>query len=123
MWMQNSWKKFQPPKRDFAIHLIVRLFLSIQASYGLTASKNAEIRFRWLTLRLRAQDARAFPHAVRLLLEQGRMKFTRPLYKDLAQSSAEGRELAVSVFMEHRGIYHPICSNMVAKDLGLESSL
>ena len=100
--------------------MTLKLIDALDAHYGLTASKNAEIRFRWLTLRLRAQDDRAFPHTVLFLLEQGRMKFTRPLYKDLFQSNAAGEALAVSVFMEHRSVYHPICSGMVAKDLGLE---
>lgn len=96
------------------------LFDALDLHFGLTVSRNAEIRFSWLTLRLRARDERAHAHAVALLLEQGRMKFTRPLYRDLARSSPSGRKLAIATFKTHRAQYHAICQKMVARDLGLE---
>ena len=47
----------------------------------------------------------------------GRMKFVRPLYRLL------NRALAVSTFEKNIKFYHPICRDMVRKDLGLEDIL
>ena len=59
------------------------------------------------------------PAVVQFATEQGRMKFTRPLYRMLYQSQM-GRDVAVATFVEHRNSYHPICAKMVARDLELE---
>ena len=82
-------------------------------------SGNSEIRFRWQKLCLRAEMEEIIPHVVKFVLEQGRMKFTRPLYKLLYQSNM-GKAIAVQTFVENKDIYHPICSKMVARDLELE---
>lgn len=58
------------------------------------------------------------PSVVKFATEQGRMKFTRPLYRDLFNMKA-GKDIAVKTFKKHRNTYHPICSKMVARDLGL----
>ena len=54
------------------------------------------------------------------LKEQGRMKFVRPLYKDLF-GWEEQRELAVATFMELREGYHPIAVKMLSADLHISS--
>jgi leukotriene-A4 hydrolase len=95
------------------------ILADIENRYQLLASGNSEIRFRWLTLNVRAQVAAVFPNAVAFLLEQGRMKFIRPLYRDLFKSNEEGKALAVDTFQTNRAIYHNIASSLVAKDLGL----
>jgi leukotriene-A4 hydrolase len=87
--------------------------------YAFTASGNAEIRFRWQKLCIRAELEEIVPHVVKMVLEQGRMKFTRPLYRALYKS-AMGKRVAVQTFVENKEIYHPICAKMVARDLELE---
>ena len=47
--------------------------------YNFTASGNAEIRFRWQKLCIRAEMEEIVPHVVKMVLEQGRMKFTHPV--------------------------------------------
>ena len=49
----------------------------------------------------------------------GRMKYIRPLYRQLYDSGDEGRQLAVKTFTAHRSMYHAIASKMVGKDLKL----
>ena len=49
---------------------------------------------------------------------QGRMKYVRPLYRDLSKWP-EKREIAISIFKEWRDNYHPIAAKMLAVDLGL----
>lgn len=51
--------------------------------------------------------------------DQGRMKFTRPLYRELF-ALEETRSMAIQTFRERASFYHPICRAMVAKDLGVE---
>jgi len=91
---------------------------SMDKLYNLSASKNAEIRFRWYQLCVRAEYEPAFEGAARFLTEQGRMKFVRPLYRALFKST-KGKDLAVNTFKAHRGMYHSIAAKMVAKDLEL----
>lgn len=50
---------------------------------------------------------------------QGRMKFTRPLYRELYMS-VDTQTVAVETFKERALFYHPICRTMVAKDLGVD---
>jgi leukotriene-A4 hydrolase len=87
--------------------------------YNFIASGNAEIRFRWQKLCIRAEMEEIIPHVVIFLKEQGRMKFTRPLYKNLF-GSVMGKATAIQTFVENKDIYHPICAKMVARDLELD---
>ncbi|CAG8448674.1 11273_t:CDS:10, partial [Scutellospora calospora] len=48
--------------------------------YSFTNVHNAEIRFRWQQLCLKSEYEPIFPHVVKFVTEQGRMKFIRPLY-------------------------------------------
>jgi len=89
--------------------------------YKLTQSKNSEIRFRWFVVCIRAEYEAAFASVVAFLTEQGRMKFVRPLYRELYASS-KGKDLAVSTFRANSTRYHSIAAKMVAKDLQLEKS-
>jgi leukotriene-A4 hydrolase len=91
---------------------------AIGEPYGLLHSRNAEVRHRWYELCIRADVEEVFPAVVAFLGEQGRMKFTRPLYRDLFQSP-KGRKHALEAFAKFRGGYHSICAKMCAKDLEL----
>jgi leukotriene-A4 hydrolase len=91
------------------------------AQYGLMSTVNSEIRFRWQQLCLKAAYTAIFPAVVQFITEQGRMKFTRPLYRALSKCGKEGEQLAKETFLKHRDFYHPICAQMVAKDLHLDS--
>ncbi|KAJ3285879.1 putative leukotriene A-4 hydrolase (LTA-4 hydrolase) (Leukotriene A(4) hydrolase) [Borealophlyctis nickersoniae] len=93
---------------------------SIDAAYDLTPVKNAEIRFRWQWLCLMADYEDIFGEVVAFITSVGRMKFVRPLYRQLSKCK-NGAQLARKTFLEHRSFYHPICATMVAKDLGIKS--
>ncbi|GBG34884.1 Leukotriene A-4 hydrolase [Hondaea fermentalgiana] len=88
--------------------------------YNFSSTRNSEILFRWCLLCLRARDERRFGMVVRFLLEQGRMKFVRPLYRELFQAGPKGRATAIETFQENRAGYHAIAAKMIARDLGLE---
>lgn len=86
--------------------------------YDLTSSKNSEIKFRWLRLCARSAYQDRYPETVQFITIQGRMKYIRPLYKEL-YAREESKELAVKTFQDHRNFYHPIAAALIAKDLHL----
>jgi leukotriene-A4 hydrolase len=65
---------------------------------------------------MKAKDTSSYPGVAELLGEVGRMKFVRPLFRSLNKVD---RELALKTFEKNRAFYHPICLQMVEKDLGL----
>uniref|UniRef100_H3CCG6 Leukotriene A(4) hydrolase n=1 Tax=Tetraodon nigroviridis TaxID=99883 RepID=H3CCG6_TETNG len=88
----------------------------MQEVYDLNACLNAEIRCRWLRLCVRSRWEEAVPLALQMATEQGRMKFTRPLFRDVSNFE-KFREEAASRFVAHRAAMHPVTAALVAKDL------
>jgi leukotriene-A4 hydrolase len=66
-------------------------------TYSLGASKNAEIMLRWQTLCLESEATWILPSVVDFITSQGRMKFVRPLYRLLRDTSI-GKQLAIDTF-------------------------
>ncbi|XP_056281197.1 leukotriene A-4 hydrolase [Pseudoliparis swirei] len=93
----------------------------MQEVYDLNAIMNSEIRFRWLRLCVRSRWEEAVPMALKMATEQGRMKFTRPLFREL-YNDEKSRDEAVRVFLAHRAEMHPVTCSLVAKDLKLDAS-
>jgi leukotriene-A4 hydrolase len=80
---------------------------------------NCEVRCAYVTLWLRADPASgaAMAEAERLATEQGRMKYTRPMYREMFRAS---KDRARDVFRSNSARYHPICAKMIARDLGVQ---
>lgn len=96
--------------------------LKVDGAFGLTVSGNAEIKFRWSQIAIRVGLFRSQPEIskaiIHFLTSQGRMKFVRPLYRDLfSLGGDDGKTLAVQTFKQHRTNYHGIAQKMIAKDL------
>ena len=62
-----------------------------------------------------------FPLVASFLDEQGRMKFTRPLYRALFRCGPRGKALALQTFKESGSKLHPIARKMAARDLGVDA--
>eukprot|EP00127_Corallochytrium_limacisporum_P001688 Clim_evm25s77 gene=Clim_evmTU25s77 len=91
--------------------------------YGFATTKNAELLFRFLTLAIRSKEFGFAEQAFEMLRTQGRMKFTRPLFRDLFNcGDANVKQQTVDFFKEHKDSYHSICQKMVARDLQVEDS-
>ncbi|KAM9310953.1 leukotriene A-4 hydrolase [Gastrophryne carolinensis] len=88
----------------------------MQEVYNFNTIKNSEILFRWLRLCILAKWEDAIPLALKMATEQGRMKFTRPLYRDLYNFD-KARDQAVSTFLKNKPFMHPVTAMLVAKDL------
>jgi len=87
--------------------------------YKMEDCSNVEVEFKWIRLGLAAKWDKAVQPALRLATVQGRMKFVRPLYRDL-YAWEEKRQQAIDTFKAHRNQYMAMCADMVAKDLHLE---
>jgi len=82
--------------------------------YGYAASRNVELLFRFFVIGLKARAESVYRPTAELLGRVGRMKFVRPLFRELAKCD---RELAVETFEKNKDFYHPICKQLVEKDL------
>ena len=102
----------QPPLTSAALGKMDEL-------YGLTSTKNAEVRLRWQRLCLLHRQGFIVPHVLDFVKGVGRMKFVRPLYREL-YAWEEQRSLAQSTFLESRSNYHPIAAKMLAQDLKIK---
>ncbi|GAB9472344.1 Leukotriene a-4 hydrolase/aminopeptidase [Globisporangium polare] len=81
----------------------------------LSTTHNAELRFRWFTLLLRSKDLRLLEKTTGFLHEQGRMKYVRPLFRDLCK--AVGPSEAAKIFATSKALYHPIAAKMIQRDI------
>uniref|UniRef100_G1R1R9 Leukotriene A-4 hydrolase n=1 Tax=Nomascus leucogenys TaxID=61853 RepID=G1R1R9_NOMLE len=91
----------------------------MQEVYNFNAINNSEIRFRWLRLCIQSKWEDAIPLALTMATEQGRMKFTRPLFKDLAAFD-KSHDQAVRTYQEHKASMHPVTAMLVGKDLKVD---
>ncbi|KAL4656805.1 leukotriene A-4 hydrolase-like [Arapaima gigas] len=76
---------------------------------------------RWLRICLRAKWDEAVSLALKMATEQGRQKFTRPLYREL-YNFQKFREEVVSTFLKHRPSMHQVTASLVAKDLKVDQT-
>mmetsp|Transcript_18088 Transcript_18088/g.39423 ORF Transcript_18088/g.39423 Transcript_18088/m.39423 type:complete len:650 (-) Transcript_18088:66-2015(-) len=96
--------------------LKVSTLFAMNKLYHLAESRNSEILFRYCQLAIASEDQSIILIALQFITSQGRMKYIRPLYKSLYKSKM-GKGVAVSTFLKHKDIYHPIATKMIAIDL------
>lgn len=101
-------EKLQTLDKPLSPHLIEQM----GEEYGFANSKNVEIVSRYYVLGLQAHAKSVYQPAAKLLGEVGRMKFVRPLYRDLIRCDPD---LAKATFEKNKDFYHPICRGMVEK--------
>ncbi|KAK3518131.1 hypothetical protein QTP70_033232 [Hemibagrus guttatus] len=93
----------------------------MQEVYNFNSVCNAEIRFRWLRLCVKAHWEEAVPLALKMATEQGRMKFTRPLFREVYNFPKYTDE-AVKTFKKHSAAMHNVTATLVAKDLKIDQA-
>ncbi|KAJ6103246.1 hypothetical protein N7486_005673, partial [Penicillium sp. IBT 16267x] len=82
--------------------------------YGLSKSENIEVSNLYFQVGMKAGDESVIEPTTELLGRIGRMKFVRPLYRNLQKMN---RPVALATFEKYKDFYHPICRGMVEKDL------
>ena len=73
----------------------------MQEVYKLDSYENCEIKFNWIRLGLKGKWTKAISKAVEMVSEQGRMKYVRPLYRDLYRWD-ESRPIALETFHKNK---------------------
>lgn len=89
----------------------------LDAAFALTKSGNAEVVFQWLLLAVRHGYKPADDRLAGFLTEQGRRKFLKPLYEELAKTPV-GKEWAKAIYRTARPTYHPLSVETVDVILG-----
>lgn len=131
-WQNMTSEPFEPKRTDISNWFAQQSYVFLESlmsldkplrpedvekmgeAYGYVSSANVELLFRYFVVGLKARCKSLYQPTADLLGKVGRMKFTRPLYRELEKCD---RELAVKVFEQNKEFYHPICRQMVEKDL------
>lgn len=118
-WTANQIVVFLNRVQGFATSLDKQATQAMGTTYGFAKSSNVEVVARYFQIALKARDESIYNPTAELLGNVGRMKFVRPLFKQLNEAN---RALAMETFEKNKDFYHPICRAMVEKDLFGEES-
>jgi aminopeptidase N len=103
-WCTQEWLHFLEELPD---DLTAERMAELDRALGLTRRDNAEVLFQWLLLSVRHRYEPAYPRLEAFLTSQGRRKFLKPLYEELAKTP-DGKERATLIYRKARPTYHPI---------------
>ncbi len=113
-WTTHEWLHFL---KALPATLPAERLGSLDAAFGLSESGNSEVLFQWLRIAIANRYEPGFPALERFLTSQGRRKFVRPLYQDLAATDW-GRPLAERIYRQARPGYHSVTTGSVDAILG-----
>lgn len=113
-WTANQIVVFLEAVQLFRKPLTASLSRAMGQAYSLSHTRNVELSSRYFGVGLLAKDESVYQPTADLLGTVGRMKFVRRLYRQLALVD---RNLALETFEKNKEFYHPICRNLVEKDL------
>ncbi|KAF2351754.1 Peptidase M1 leukotriene A4 hydrolase/aminopeptidase C-terminal [Trinorchestia longiramus] len=88
--------------------------------YDMWQRQNCEIRLRWLRVCVKARWEEAVAPALQLVTEQGRMKFVRPIYRELHKWGGGVRQRAIDNFLAHEDEMMHVAAHAVLQDLQLQ---
>lgn len=90
----------------------------LEKIFALSKNRNSEIKLRWLRICMKSKWEEKIPEVLHWLNEVGRMKYVRPLYRDLYNwDSAKSK--AVENFKANRKYMMHVSAYTVEKDLHL----
>jgi len=117
-WTTHHWLHFLrnlPPAIDKTADKAK--MAELDAAFHFTDTGNSEILDEWLLRALRTGYDTAWPTLERFLISQGRGKFVRPLYTEMAKTPA-GAEMGLRIYEKARPGYHSVVRQAVDKILG-----
>ncbi|CAH0695980.1 unnamed protein product [Spodoptera exigua] len=92
---------------------------SLGKEYKVNCNKNTEILYRWLRLCIRSRDDTKLNEVFNFVNSQGRMKYVRPIYRDL-YAWEDVRERAIQNFLKNEKFMMHVSAYTIRKDLHLE---
>jgi len=84
----------------------------LDRAFHFSSSGNSEILEAWLLIAIKNRYEPAFAALDKFLTTQGRRKFLRPLYAELAKSDW-GRAMAADIYRRARPTYHSVSVNTI----------
>jgi len=112
-WSTQEWiRTLRALPEDLQVSKVAEL----DEAWSLTNSGNCEILKEWFLVSIRSDYEGANPSLKRFLTGQGRLKYLRPLYTELAKTP-EGNERALAMYTEARPSYHQVAVNGIDKIL------
>uniref|UniRef100_A0A182YMS6 Peptidase M1 leukotriene A4 hydrolase/aminopeptidase C-terminal domain-containing protein n=1 Tax=Anopheles stephensi TaxID=30069 RepID=A0A182YMS6_ANOST len=90
-------------------------------TYGFSTTKNAELRFRFVRLYIRARLFDKLDEILAFANSNFRMKFVRPVYKELG-AWPKARPMAIENYNRVKDQMMTVCAYTVAKDLGISDA-
>ncbi|GAA6139992.1 M1 family metallopeptidase [Arenicella sp. 4NH20-0111] len=103
-WVVHQWLYFL---NNLPEKLTEQQLADLDAAFDLTNSKNNEIAHSWLLMSVRNWYEPALPRLRQYLVEIGRNKLVKPLYRELAKTE-KGRALGKAAFTKAKPGYHPL---------------
>lgn len=113
-WTTQHWLRFL---RQLPEDLNTQQMKALDDTFHFTRSKNSEILDVWLLLAIKHDYHAAYPVLENFLTGQGRRKFLKPLYQELAKTS-QGLEMARRIYAKARPMYHSISRNTIDEIVG-----
>ncbi|MEO8061736.1 MAG: M1 family metallopeptidase [Pseudomonadota bacterium] len=110
-WNTHEWVRFLD---GMPVKVPAAKLQELDATYGLTASGNAEISLVWLVLAIRNDYAAAYAKLESHLTSIGRQRLIKPLYEELLKTPA-GAVRARAIYLKARPNYHPIATTALDK--------
>ena len=95
----------------------LRMIEELDRAFRLTDSNNSEILHTWLVTAIRHGYEPAYERLEEYLTSVGRMKYLRPLYRELIKTP-EGKNRALEIFKKARTTYHSIAATAVENIIG-----
>ncbi|KAA0186658.1 Leukotriene A-4 hydrolase [Fasciolopsis buskii] len=121
----KSWKQLSPIQRELTLRRLNKRpelkhenLRAIDAALELSKQQNAELRFEWSRTCIRSHYLPALDSCLEFLNSTGRMRYTRPLYRDLKQWP----EVLARVhenYKAQRPFMHRTTATLVAADLDM----
>jgi len=105
-------------EKETIIDLDIDKMNLLSKTYRLDETKNAEIRFRYMRLCIRARLKNKLGDILNFANSNFRMKFVRPIYKALG-NWPEVKQAAIANFEKIRKEMMKVCESQVAKDLDI----
>jgi hypothetical protein len=112
-WVTQQWQHFiNTLPADVPLERLTEL----DQTFSFTASRNSEILTDWLVLSIKRQYRPADQRLSDFLMTVGRRKFIKPLYAELAKTTA-GLAKARAIYAKARPRYHAVSTSTIDKIL------
>lgn len=108
-WSTQEWVHFIN-RLDTAA--LAKRLPELDAAFRFTESQNCEIEAVWFQLSAKYAYEPAYANMEKFLIEVGRRKYLRPIYKELVATKG-GQALAVRIYKKARPNYHPVSQKAI----------